>query len=115
MLVTLKEILSKAEEGNYAVGAFNSPTLESARAAIEAAEELQVPIILSHAEVHFEITPLEIMGPILVELAKKVSVPQIKKKLQLPCLISLTLEGPSHLKLRIIRRSHKHHLHLLFL
>jgi fructose-bisphosphate aldolase, class II len=75
VLVTLKEILSKAEEGNYAVGAFNSPTLESARAAIEAAEELQVPIILSHAEVHFEITPLEIMGPILVELAKKASVP----------------------------------------
>lgn len=75
MLVTLKEILSKAEEGNYAVGAFNSPTLESARAAIEAAEELQVPIILSHAEVHFEITPLEIMGPILVEFAKNASVP----------------------------------------
>jgi fructose-bisphosphate aldolase, class II len=75
MLVTLKEILAKAEEGNYAVGAFNSPTLESARAAVEAAEELQVPIILSHAEVHFEVTPLEIMGPILVELAKKASVP----------------------------------------
>jgi len=75
MLVTLKEILEKAEEGNYAVGAFNSPTLESARAAVEAAEELQVPIILSHAEVHFEITPLEIMGPILVELAKNASVP----------------------------------------
>jgi len=75
MLVTLKEILAKAEEGNYAVGAFNSPTLESARAAVEAAEELQVPIILSHAEVHFEITPLEIMGPILVNLAKNASVP----------------------------------------
>lgn len=75
MLVTLKENLLKAEEGNYAVGAFNSPTLESARAAIEAAEELQVPIILSHAEVHFEITPLEIMGPILVNLAEKASVP----------------------------------------
>ncbi|RHW42774.1 class II fructose-bisphosphate aldolase [Neobacillus notoginsengisoli] len=75
MLVTLKEILSKADEGNYAVGAFNSPTLESARAAVEAAEELQVPVILSHAEVHFELTPLEIMGPILVNLAEKASVP----------------------------------------
>ena len=75
MLVTLKEILEEAEKGNYAVGAFNSPTLESARAAVEAAEELQVPIILSHAEVHFEITPLEIMGPILVQLAKNASVP----------------------------------------
>lgn len=75
MLVTLKEILNRAEEGNYAVGAFNSPTLESARAAVEAAEELQVPIILSHAEVHFEITPIEIMGPILINLAKNASVP----------------------------------------
>lgn len=75
MLVTLKEILKKAEEGNYAVGAFNSPTLESARAAVEAAEELQVPIILSHAEVHFEITPIEIMGPILINLARNASVP----------------------------------------
>ncbi|GKU84030.1 class II fructose-bisphosphate aldolase [Niallia sp. NCCP-28] len=75
MIVTLKEILSKAEEGNYAVGAFNCPTLESARAVVEAAEELQVPVILSHAEVHFDITSLEIMGPILVEFAKKASVP----------------------------------------
>jgi fructose-bisphosphate aldolase class II len=75
MLVTLKEILAKADEENYAVGAFNSPTLETARAAIEAAEELQVPVILSHAEVHFEITPLEIMGPILVHLAEKACVP----------------------------------------
>ena len=75
MLVTLKDLLTKAEEGNYAVGAFNSPTLESARAAVEAAEELQVPIILSHAEVHFEITPIEIMGPILVNLAKAASIP----------------------------------------
>ncbi|WP_160725065.1 class II fructose-bisphosphate aldolase [Bacillus sp. USDA818B3_A] len=77
MLVTLKEVLANAEEGNYAVGAFNCPTLESARAVIEAAEELQVPIIMSHAEVHFEITPLEIMGPILVEFAKKASVPVV--------------------------------------
>lgn len=75
MLVTLKENLAKAENGNYSVGAFNSPTLESARAIIEAAEELQVPIILAHAEVHNEITPLQIMGPILVDFAKKASIP----------------------------------------
>ncbi|PLR76724.1 ketose-bisphosphate aldolase [Bacillus sp. V3-13] len=75
MLVTLNEILSKAEAGNYAVGAFNSPTLESVRAVTEAAEELQAPIILSHAEVHNEIIPLEIMGPILVDFAKRANVP----------------------------------------
>ncbi|QGH35925.1 ketose-bisphosphate aldolase [Gracilibacillus salitolerans] len=75
MLITLKENLEMAEKGNYAVGAFNVPTLESARAALEAAEELQAPIILAHAEVHNEIMPLEFIGPILVELAKKASVP----------------------------------------
>ncbi|USK44049.1 class II fructose-bisphosphate aldolase [Cytobacillus oceanisediminis] len=75
MLVTLRENLDKAEVGNYAVGAFNCPTLESVRAVIEAAEELQVPVILSHAEVHNEIIPIEIMGLILVECAKRASVP----------------------------------------
>lgn len=75
MLVTLKEILSNADKEDYAVGAFNSPTLESARAVVEAAEEIGVPIILSHAEVHFEVTPIEIMGPILVNLAKNAKVP----------------------------------------
>ncbi|WP_088035157.1 class II fructose-bisphosphate aldolase [Evansella clarkii] len=75
MLVTLKENLEKADKENYAVGAFNSPTLESVRAVTEAAEELQVPVILSHAEVHNEVIPLEIIGPILVDFATKASVP----------------------------------------
>jgi fructose-bisphosphate aldolase, class II len=75
MLITLKEMLASADAGNYAVGAFNSPTLEAVRAAIEAAEELQVPIILSHAEVHNELIPIEVMGPILIDFAKRASVP----------------------------------------
>lgn len=32
MLVTLKELLEKAEQGNYAVGAFNCTSLESGMA-----------------------------------------------------------------------------------
>lgn len=75
MLITLREILEIAERGKFAIGAFNSPTLESARAALEAAEELNTPIILQHAEVHFEINPIEIIGPVLVELAKNANVP----------------------------------------
>jgi len=75
MLVTLTENLRDAEKGNYAVGAFNSPTLEAARAVIEAAEELQAPVILAHAEAHNDIIPLEVMGPILVEFAKRATVP----------------------------------------
>lgn len=75
MLVTLREVLDIAEREKFAIAAFNSPTLESARAAVEAAEEMNLPIILQHAEVHFEINPIEIIGPILVDLAKRASVP----------------------------------------
>lgn len=75
MLVTLKELLIEADKENYAVGAFNCPTLESVRGVVEAAEDLRAPIILAHAEVHNAIIPLEIMGPILVEFAQKASVP----------------------------------------
>ena len=32
MLATLKEVLEKAEQGNYAVGAFNCTSLESGMA-----------------------------------------------------------------------------------
>ena len=52
MLVTMKEILDKAMAGKYAVGAFNVPNLESIQATIEAAEELGVPVIIQHAQVH---------------------------------------------------------------
>ncbi|NMD70392.1 class II fructose-bisphosphate aldolase [Bacillus sp. DNRA2] len=75
MLVSLNELLHNAQAGNYAVGAFNCPTLESVRAVIEAAEELQVSVILSHAEVHNDLVPIEIIGPILVDFAKRASIP----------------------------------------
>lgn len=75
MLVTLKEILADAKERKYAVGAFNGPNLESIRAVIDAAEELQVPVILQHAECHDNLIGLEEVGPIMVEWAKKATVP----------------------------------------
>ena len=54
MLVTLKEILSTAEEKKIAVGSFNTPNLASLRAIIAAAEALDQPVILMHAQVHEE-------------------------------------------------------------
>lgn len=73
MLVTLKEILKYAEENKCAIGSFNTPTLENIMATLEAAEELNVPVILMHAEIHEEYAPLDIIGPIMVEMAKKSS------------------------------------------
>lgn len=75
MLVTMKEILADAKEKKYGVGAFNVPNLESVQAVIAAAEELQVPVILQHAEVHENLITLEEIGPIMLDYAKKASVP----------------------------------------
>lgn len=46
MLVTTKEMLLKAQEGNYAVGAFNVENMEMVMAVIAAAEELNAPVIM---------------------------------------------------------------------
>ena len=61
MLVNLVEILKLAEERKCAVGAFNTPNLECINAVIDAAERLGVPVIISHAELHEEVSPLDII------------------------------------------------------
>ena len=75
MLVTLKEILEIAEEKKIAVGAFNTPNLESLRAIIGAAEELKLPVVIQFAQCHEEWIPLSEIGPVMVEYARKASVP----------------------------------------
>ena len=46
MLVTTKEMLLKAQKGNYAVGDFNFENMEMVMAVIAAAEELNAPVIM---------------------------------------------------------------------
>jgi fructose-bisphosphate aldolase class II len=75
MLVNLKEILAIAEERKCAVGAFNTPNLECLLAVIDAAQELGTPVIISHAELHESISPLEKIGPVMVQAAEKAGVP----------------------------------------
>ena len=58
MLVTLNEILALAEEKKCAVGAFNTPNLECLNAVLDAAEKLDVPVIINHAELHEPVAPL---------------------------------------------------------
>ena len=45
-LVTTKELLLKAQEGHYAVGAFNVENMEMVQAVVAAAEELNAPVIM---------------------------------------------------------------------
>lgn len=75
MLVTLREILQIAENRKIAVGAFNAANLESLQANVAAAEELKVPMILQFAQCHEEWIPLKLIGPLMVDFAKKTSVP----------------------------------------
>lgn len=75
MLVTLKEILALAEEKQCAVGAFNTPNLECVTAVLRAAEKQNVPVIISHAELHEDVSPLAVIGPVMVQAAKAAKVP----------------------------------------
>lgn len=75
MLVTLKQVLNLCEARQCAAGSFNTPNLESVIAVIQAAEELDVPVILQHAQVHEEFMPLHVIGPVMLEFAKRAKVP----------------------------------------
>lgn len=75
MLASLKEVMEMADKGGYAIGAFNTPNLENLLAVIHNAEELNVPVIISHAQLHEEIAPLKDIGPIMVYAAKEAKIP----------------------------------------
>lgn len=74
-LVKMKDILKVAKEGNYGVGAFSVANMEMVIGAIRTAEELRSPLILQIAEVRLGPSPLHLMGPMMIEAAKKASVP----------------------------------------
>ena len=75
MLVTLKEILEIAEKKKIAIGSFNASGLEAIEAQLAAAEELQLPIIIQFAQCHEPWVPLDTIGPIMVHMAKRASIP----------------------------------------
>ena len=75
MLVNLIEILNMAEEQGNAVGAFNTPNLETVNAVIDAAERLNVPVILAHAQLHESVSPLRKIGPVMMQAARAARVP----------------------------------------
>lgn len=76
MLVTTKYLLDQATKERKAIGAFNVTGLENIIAILQAAEELNEPVILEFAQVHEEenIIPLDIIGPIMIQMAKKANV-----------------------------------------
>lgn len=75
MLVTMKEVLQIAEEKQIAIGSFNTPNLENIMAVISVAETLQVPVILMHAQLHEDVVPMDVIGPVMLTMAKNATIP----------------------------------------
>lgn len=75
MLAKMNDLLKEAQTKKVGIGAYNAPNLEAVRAVIAAAEELNQPVILAHAQVHEPVIPLSEIGPIMVQYAKQAKVP----------------------------------------
>ena len=75
MLVNLKEILEIAEKKKCAIGMFNATGFDSLQAIIKAAEELDQPVIIAHAEVHNVYNDISLVGPAMIAMAKSAKVP----------------------------------------
>lgn len=75
MLVTGIEILQDAHKNNYAVGAFNVNNMEIVQAIIEAAEELNSPVILQASQGGLKYAGVEYIAALGKVAAEKAKVP----------------------------------------
>lgn len=75
MLVSTKEMLQKAYEGHYAVGAFNVENLEFVMAAIRAAQDKNSPIIVQTTPGTLRYASLDYFKAMVTVAAEAVSVP----------------------------------------
>ena len=74
-LVTSEEMLSKAQEGGYAVGAFNAENMEMVKAIIQAAEELKAPVMIQTTPSTIKYGTVETYAAIVAAEAEKAAVP----------------------------------------
>lgn len=74
-LVTMKQLVDEAWENGTCIPAFNVGSLEMVRGALRAAEELDTPVIIQIAERLLKYSPLELIGPGMVQAAKESRLP----------------------------------------
>lgn len=74
-LVTMKDILQKAQQNHYGVGSFSVVSMEMVMGTIKAAEEMNSPVILQVAEVRLQHAPLHLIGPVMIAAAKEAKIP----------------------------------------
>ncbi len=77
MLVNLNDVLIKAREGRYAVGLFNTTDSDMLEAVIEAAEEMNSPVVVGTAEVLLPYGELSLIAPSIIARAKRAKVPVV--------------------------------------
>lgn len=75
MLVNLKEILKIAEDGAFAVPAFNVYNMETVMGVMEAAEEANAPVIIQSYSRLFTNKEGYFVSPIVIAAAEKAKVP----------------------------------------
>ena len=71
----MKGFLKLAEEDKTAIGMFNATGFDSLQAVIGAAEELNKPVIIAHAEVHNIYNDISLVGPAMIAAAQNAKVP----------------------------------------
>ena len=77
MLVTLSQALAEARRDGAALACINTPSADLARAVVQAAERVGTPVVIDHAEVHDAVVPVEVIGPVMMDLARRASVPVV--------------------------------------
>ena len=79
MLANLNDVLLDAQKNGYAVGLFNTTDTDTdmLEGVIAAAEELRSPVIIGTAEVLLYAGELKLIGPALIEAAKRATVPVV--------------------------------------
>ena len=76
-LVTLKDVLAPAEQGGYAVGAFNANNMEIVQAIVEAAAEERSPVILQASQGAINYAGLDYIVALVQTAARGVDIPVV--------------------------------------
>ena len=74
-LANMRNLLTQAKEGGYAVGSFSVANMECIRGVIQAAESLHAPVLLQIAESRLAYSALSLIGPMMRSAAERESVP----------------------------------------
>ena len=74
-LVTTNEMLKKAQESHYAVGAFNVENMEMVMAVVKAAEEMKAPVIMQTTPSTVKYAGLDYFLAMVKTAAERASVP----------------------------------------